>query len=276
MSSWELATRLSYFLWATMPDDELRRLPADGSLQDPGGLSAQVERHAEGPEGPRPGHRVRHAMAARPRHAAKPRRRTKSSFPTFDDTLREALFEETVLFFQDLFQNDRPVREILDADHTFLNETLARHYGIPGVAGPQWRRVDGVKKYGRGGVLALAQRADQAIGGIADQSRAARQLAGGGDAGRKAAQAARQRAAAAGGGNRRRRLTVRQMVEKHARVAECAVCHQRIDPFGFALEKYDPIGRFRDKDLAGRPIDAKAKLKDGTRSTASTGCAATC
>src|SRR5262249_54914941 len=77
-------------------------------------------------------------------------------FPTFDANLRKALYEESILLFQDLFQNDRSVTQILDADYTFLNETLAKHYGIPGVTGPQWRRVEGVRKYGRGGVLGRA------------------------------------------------------------------------------------------------------------------------
>src|SRR5262249_16683910 len=76
-------------------------------------------------------------------------------FPTFDHKLREALSEEAILFFQDLFQSHRPVQEILDADATFLNETLAKHYGIANVRGPRWRRVTGVKKFGRGGILAL-------------------------------------------------------------------------------------------------------------------------
>src|SRR5207247_6417301 len=77
-------------------------------------------------------------------------------FPTFTPTLRKAIYEESILFFLDLFQGDRAVTQILDADYTFLNETLAKHYGIPGVTGPQWRRVDGVKKFSRGGILAQA------------------------------------------------------------------------------------------------------------------------
>ena len=77
-------------------------------------------------------------------------------FPTFTPELRKAIYEESILFFLDLFQSDRTVTSILDADHTYLNETLAKHYGVPGVTGPQWRKVDGVRKYGRGGVLGLA------------------------------------------------------------------------------------------------------------------------
>ncbi len=84
------------------------------------------------------------------------RRRTRSCSRRSTPSCGKAIYEESILFFQDLFQSDRAVTEILDADYTFLNETLAKHYGIPGVTGPQWRRVEGVRKYGRGGVLGLA------------------------------------------------------------------------------------------------------------------------
>src|SRR5262249_51896175 len=77
-------------------------------------------------------------------------------FPTFDNKLRQAIYEESILFFQYLFQNDQAVTQILDADYTFLNDSLARHYGIPDAGGPQWRRVEGGGKYGRGGILGLA------------------------------------------------------------------------------------------------------------------------
>src|SRR5262249_3807090 len=77
-------------------------------------------------------------------------------FPTFDEGLRKAIYEEAILFFQDLFQADQPITRILDADYTFLNESLAKHYGVPDVKGPEWRKVDGVKKLGRGGILGLA------------------------------------------------------------------------------------------------------------------------
>jgi hypothetical protein len=185
-------------------------------------------------------------------------------FPTFDENLRKAINEESVLFFQDLFQNDRPIRHILDADHTFVNETLAKHYGIPGASGPQWRRVDGVKKFGRGGILGLASVQAKESGA----SRTSPVLRGnwvtetllGEKLPRPPANVPRLPEEEKGNDG----LTMRQLVEKHTRVAECAVCHVRIDPYGFALEKYDPIGRLRDKDLGGLSVDAKAKLRDGT------------
>ncbi len=185
-------------------------------------------------------------------------------FPMFDANLRKAIYEESILFFQDLFQSDRAVTRILDADYTFLNETLAKHYGIPGVAGPQWRRVEGVRKYGRGGILGLASVQAKQAGA----SRTSPVLRGNwvvetllGEKLPRPPANVPKLPEEEGGADK---LTMRQQVEKHARVPACAVCHRRIDPFGFALEKYDPIGRLREKDLGGLAVDARAKLKDGT------------
>src|SRR5262249_32169442 len=153
---------------------------------------------------------------------------------------------------QDLFQADRPVIGILDADYTFLDETLARHYGISGVSGQQWRRVEGVRKYGRGGVLGLA--AVQARQSGASRTSPVPRGAGvvepllGENLPRPPADVPRLPEEEGGSDA----LSTRQLVEKHAREPSCAVCHQRIDPFGFALERYDPIGRRRDRDRGGR------------------------
>jgi hypothetical protein len=184
-------------------------------------------------------------------------------FPAFDANLRKAIYEEAILFFQDLFQSDRAVSQVLDANYTFLNETLAKHYGIPGVAGPEWRRVEGVRKYGRGGVLGLAGVQARQAGAF----RTSPVLRGnwvvetllGEKLPRPPPNVPRLPEEEGKGG-----LTMRQQVEKHARVPACAVCHVRIDPFGFALEKYDSIGRLRAKDLGGLPLDTKVKLRDGT------------
>jgi hypothetical protein len=262
VDDWELASRLSYFLWGTMPDAELRRIAAQGHLQDPKVLSAQVTRMLKDPK-------VRGLASEfatqwlHVRDIQQNREKNEKLFPTFDDTLRQALFEESVLFCQDLFQSDRPLHEILDADHTFLNETLARHYGIPGVAGPEWRRVTGMRQYGRGGVLALGSVLTKQSGA----SRTSPVLRGnwlvetmlGEKLPKPPPEVPRLPEEETAG-----EASVRQMVERHTRLAQCAVCHQRIDPFGFALEQYDPIGRFRAKDRGGRPIDTKVRLKDGT------------
>src|SRR5262249_6946414 len=155
IDDWELATRLSYFLWSSAPDDELRRLAAAGKLRDPKTLAGQARRMLKD-------ERLR-ALAIEfgtqwihVRDFNTLKEKNEKLFPTFTPTLRKAIYEESILFFLDLFQGDRAVTRILDADYTFLNETLAKHYGIPGVTGPQWRRVEGVRKYGRGGILRLA------------------------------------------------------------------------------------------------------------------------
>lgn len=262
VNDWELATRLSYFLWASAPDDELRTLSAAGRLRDPKVLSAQTQRMLKDD-------RLR-ALAVEfgtqwihVRGFDDLKEKNERLFPTFTADLRTAIYEESILFFQDLFQADRPVTALLDADATFLNETLAKHYGIPGVVGPQWRRVEGVRKYGRGGLLGLASVQAKEAGA----SRTSPVLRGNwvvetllGEKLPRPPANVPQLPAEEGTDH----LTVRQLVEKHAKAPECAVCHVRIDPFGFALEKYDPIGRMRAKDLGGLAVDTRAKLKDGT------------
>lgn len=263
VNDWELATRLSYFLWSSGPDDELRRLASSGRLRDPKVIAEQTRRMLAD-------NRVR-ALAIEfgtqwihVRGFDEFNEKNEKLFPTFDANLRKAIYEESVLFFQDLFQSDRPVTNVLDANYTFLNAALAKHYGVPDIVGPQWRRVDGVRKYGRGGILGLASVQAKQAGA----SRTSPVLRGnwvvetllGEKLPRPPANVPRLPDEEGGAD----KLTMRQQVEKHASVQQCAVCHQRIDPFGFALEGFDAIGRRRDKDLGGLPIDARAKLKDGT------------
>lgn len=262
VSDWELATRLSYFLWSSAPDDELRALATAGRLRDPQVLAEQVRRMLKD-------ERLR-ALAIEfgtqwihVREFDELKEKNEKLFPTFDANLRRAIYQESILFFQDLFQSDRSVTSILDADYTFLNETLAKHYGIPGVSGPNWRRVEGVRKYGRGGVLGLASVQTKQAGA----SRTSPVLRGnwvvetllGEKLPRPPANVPRLPEEEGDGGR-----TMRQQVERHTKDAACATCHVRIDPFGFALENYDPIGRLRTKEIGGLAVDAKAKLKDGT------------
>lgn len=262
VSDWELATRLSYFLWASIPDEELSRLAGEGRLHDPKVIAGQVTRMLKDPKARglaiEFGAQWLHARDIRDN-----REKNEKLFPTFNAELRDALFEETVQFFQHFFKNDRPVTDLIDADYTFVNDTLAKHYGISSVLSSKWRQLSGAKEFGRGGVLTQAS----VLAKQAGASRTSPVLRGnwlvevmlGEKLPKPPANVPRLPEEETAGD-----LSVRQMVEKHAGIAECAVCHQRIDPFGFALEKYDPIGRCRDKDLAGRPVDARAKLRDGT------------
>ncbi len=261
VNDWALATRLSYFLWSSAPDAELRSVAASGKLQDPAVLAAQTRRMLRDP-------RVRRlatefACAWLQVHDFDSLdEKSDRLFPTFAN-LRGPMYEEATRFFTDLFQNNGSVLSILDADYTFLNGPLAENYGIPGVTGPEWRRVAGVKKYGRGGVLGLGAT-------LAKQSGASRTspiLRG-------------NWVAEVLLGDRlppppkdipklpedetTDTLTMRQLVEKHASDPRCAVCHVHIDGYGFALEGYDAIGRLRSKDLGGKPIETRAKVFDGT------------
>jgi hypothetical protein len=263
VDDWELASRLSYFLWSSLPDDELRRLAAAGRLGDPKVLEAQARRMLRD-------ERLR-ALAVEfgtqwihVRGLDQLKEKNEKLFPTFDARLRKDINEEAILFFQDLFQQDRAVTRILDADYAYLNENLARHYGVPGVRGPHWRRVEGVRKYGRGGILALAAVHARQSGA----SRTSPVLRGNWVVETLLGEKLPRPPAnvpvlpdVAGGTDR---LTTRQMVEKHVSVASCAACHVRIDPFGFAFEKYDPIGRLRETEGGGLPVDARSRLRDGT------------
>lgn len=261
VSDFELASRLSYFLWSSQPDDELRQLAAAGKLSDPAILKQQTRRMLKDAKTRRLAtefacqwlhiHDFEHLDEKSERH-----------FPTFAG-LRGAMYEESIQFFTDLFQNNGSVTGILDADYTFLNEDLAKHYGIADVTGADWRRVEGVKKSGRGGILAQATT-------LATQSGASRTspiLRGNWISevllGERLPRPPKgvpvlpdDEAATAG-------LTVRQLVEKHTSDEKCSSCHKRIDPFGFSLEAYDAIGRLRDKDLGDRPIDVRVKAMDG-------------
>jgi hypothetical protein len=264
VNDWELASRLSYFLWSSMPDDELRELAASGRLHDPAVLTAQTRRMLSDP-------RVR-ALADEfacqwigVRGFDTFDEKSPEAFPEFAD-LRGPMHEEAVRFFVDLFARNGSVLEILDADHAFLNEALARHYGIEGVSGPDWRRVDGMRSRDRGGILGMAATLSKQSGA----SRTSPILRGNwlvetvlGEKLPKPPANVPQLPESELASN----LTMREITEKHVAVESCAKCHVRIDPYGFALEGFDAIGRRRTTDLAGRPIDTRAQLRDGTQFT---------
>ncbi len=263
IDDWELASRLSYFLWSSAPDDALRQLAAAGKLRDPKVLADQTHRMLKD-------QRLRSfaiefgTQWIHVRNFDALKEKNEKLFPTFNPALRTAIYEESILFFQDLFQYDRAVTQILDADSTFLNETLAKHYGIPGVTGSQWRRVEGVRKYGRGGILGLASVHAKQSGA----SRTSPVLRGNWVVETLLGEKLPRPPANVpiipdeeGGADKR---TTRQQVEKHVSNPACATCHVRIDPYGFAFENFDAIGRWRVKEAGGLPVDTKAKLRDGT------------
>ena len=264
ISNAELASRLSYFLWSSPPDAELRRVAASGGLSDESTLTAQTARMLNDAKT----RRLATEFACHWLHISDfdhLDEKSERHFPTFAG-LRGAMNEESILFFADLFQKNGSVLDILDADHTFLNEPLAKHYGIPWKptdSGKSWRRFDGVKKYGRGGILAQATTLSTQSGA----SRTSPILRGNWISevllGERLPRPPKGVPLLPEDEALTQGKTVRQLVELHANNPKCNVCHQRIDPFGFSLEAYDAIGRKRDKDLGNRPIDTRVKAMDG-------------
>jgi hypothetical protein len=268
VSDWELATRLSYFLWSSQPDDELRRVAASGKLRDPNVLAEQARRMLKDARV----RRLATEFACQWLHIYdfdSLDEKSEKHFPEFRD-LRGDMYEESIRFFTDAFQRDASILSFFDADHTFVNDRLAKFYGVANT-GADWQRIDGLKQHGRGGLLGMAST-------LAKQSGASRTspiLRGNWVSevllGEKlpkppkgVPQLPEDEAALEG-------KTVRQLVELHSIDERCIKCHERIDPFGFALEGFDTIGRRRDKDLGSRPIDTKTKTPDGSNIDGLTG-----
>jgi hypothetical protein len=253
----ELATRLSFLLWDSIPDDELRTKSA--RLHEPAVMEEQLRRMLK--DGRMRG--MAEEFGARwlgVRDFVANHGRSLKHFPEFTPVLRDALAEEPVQFFEDLLMNDRPVADVIAADAVVINDVLAKHYGIPGVTGPQWRRVEKVSAYDRGGFLGFG-----AV--IAKQSAAARtspikrgawllQVLGERLPNPPPGVPPLPETPPAG-------LTVREITERHRQDPKCAGCHVRIDPFGMAMERFDAIGRLRSASEL-KPGDTKGILRDGT------------
>ena len=260
VSDSELASRLSYFLWSTGPDAELLSLAAAGKLRDPDTLAAQAKRMLKDAKA----RRLATEFGAHWLHIhdfENHHEKSERHFPTFN-ALRGAMYEESLLVLTDLFQNDRSLLSLVDGDATFLNEDLAQHYNIPGVTGPQWRRVEGVRQHARGSILSLATTMSKQSGA----SRTSPILRGTWLSevmlGEKLPKPPKNVPVL--GETVTEGLTERQMTHRHSSDPACAKCHLRIDPFGYALEGFDAIGRLRIQDAAGLPIDTKTVLFDGT------------
>jgi hypothetical protein len=263
LSSYALASRLSYFLWASMPDDELLRHAAANDLQNPKVLLAQARRmmkdgRVRGLATEFTGHWLNFSLFETNNSVDRAR------FPQFNNDLRTAMYEEPIRFVEDTIQNNGSILDLLYGNYTFVNPVLAKHYGIPGVDGSNdhWVRVDNAGQYGRGGILPMAvfmtanspglrtspvKRGNwvvQKVLGIrvpppppvvpelpSDESKSD--------------------------------LPVRDMLARHRAVPFCAACHQRFDSFGLAYEGYGPIGDVRTKDLAGRSVDTAVVYPGG-------------
>ncbi len=255
----ELASRLSYFLWSGMPDDELLALAESGKLHAPATLDAQVKRMLADPRsGALADNFAGQWLELRNLDVVKP---DPQKFPDWSPELRDAMKQETRLFFDSILRENRPLSEFLDAPFTFLNERLARHYGIEGVKGPEFRRVE-LATPERGGILSHASvltvssyptRTSVVIRGqyILNNILAS-------PAPPPPPDVPLLDEAAVGATS-----SLRQQMEKHRADAMCASCHNKMDPLGFGLENYDGIGKWRTMD--GKfPVDSSGVLPNGT------------
>jgi hypothetical protein len=260
VSDLELANRLSYFLWSSSPDEELMQVALQGTLHNDEVLASQVRRMLRDPRTERMAVEFG-CMWLHIRDLDQLNEKSEQHFPEFTD-LRGDLYREAILFLSDMIQNDGSVLGLLTADHTFLNEPLAAFYGIPDVTGPQWRKVAGVRQHRRGGILTMGAILSKQAGA----SRTSPILRGNwlcevvlGEKLPKPPKNVPVLSEVPPEG-----VTERQLIELHSSDASCSHCHQRIDPYGFALEAYDAIGRFRTLDASGQKINTDSHLPDGT------------
>jgi hypothetical protein len=258
ISQHELASRLSYFLWSSMPDDALRRYADQQMLRKPGVLAAQVRRMLKDPKS--------HALAEnfagqwlqfRGLDAFRP---DKDRFPDFDDYLRMSMRHETEMFFDSIVRDDRSILDLLFGKYTFLNERLANFYGIPGVEGPAFRRVD-LTGTPRGGILTQAS----VLAVTSYPNRTSPVLRGKWilqnilNAPPPAPPPGVPNLDVTAVGTA---TSLRQQLEQHRKNPTCAACHARMDPLGFGLENFDAVGAWRTSDGA-IAIDSSGSLPDG-------------
>jgi mono/diheme cytochrome c family protein len=262
LSDVDLASRLSFFLWATGPDEELLRLAESHRLSAPDVLEKQVRRMLAD----------RRSDVLASRFGAQWLRLQDLDkinpdvrfYPDFDEQLKSAMLRETELFFQHIVREDRPVRELFTADYTFADERLARHYGIPGVIGREFRRVqypDDRRRglLGHGSILTLTSHAERTSPVL--RGKWVMEVLIGTPPPPPPPNVPDLEATAESADGRLR--TVRERMEQHRANPACASCHRMIDPIGLALENFDVTGAWRIKDN-GAPVDAAGSLYDGT------------
>ena len=268
LSDYDLASRLSYFLWASMPDAELMARAAAGDLHRPEVLVAQARRMLRDD-------RVRGLATEFGGNWLDFRRFEehnsvdRTRFTTFNDELRRSMFEEPVRFFVDLVRNDRSVREFLGGKSTFVNPSLARHYGMPApkLGKDGWVRVDDATPYGRGGLLPMAVFLTKNSPGLRTSPVkrgywVVRRLLGENIPAPPAIVPDLPDDESKLG-----EVTLREALVRHRADKNCAGCHARFDGIGLAYEGYGPVGEFRTKDLGGRPVETRAAFPGGGEGT---------
>lgn len=255
-----LASRLSYFLWATMPDDELFSLAESGRITDEAVYRQQIHRMVLDPKAQALGERFALQWLEVERLGTEVRPDAKK-FPEFDEELKHAMVGEVAAFFNHIIRSNRSLLELIDSDYTFLNQRLAKIYGIKGVSGSALKRIS-LTDTNRGGIVGMPAvhtltsyplRTSPVLRGrwvlesllgdrVPPPPPDVPALEEGAEAGRP--------------------LNLRAQLEKHRTKAECSACHSRMDPLGFGLENFDTLGRWRSSDQ-GQPIDASGTLPSG-------------
>ncbi len=260
-----LASRLSFFLWSSLPDQKLLDRAATGQLRQPGILLSEVRRMLKDERAKRfatefAGHWLDFRRFEE--HNTVDRQR----FPSFTNELRQAMYEEPIRYIEDVIRNDRSVLDLLYGKHTFVNPVLAKHYGMAEIAGKPdtWLRVDDARTYGRGGLLPMAVFLTQNAPGL----RTSPVKRGYWLTKRVLGENIPPPPASVPelpGDEAKGDLPLRDMLIKHRENPSCAGCHARFDSLGLAFEGYGPIGEKRSLDLGGRPVDTKATFPDGSQ-----------
>jgi mono/diheme cytochrome c family protein len=261
LNSFELASRLSFFLWSSIPDEPLLRAAAQGSLSQSAVLERQVRRMLADPRADA----LVANFAGQWLHLRNVRSVQPNSdeFPDFDDNLRQAFRRETELLFSSIVKEDRNVLDLLRADYTFVNERLARHYGIPNVYGSRFRRVpvtDDTRRgiLGQGSMLAVTSHAERTSPVLRGKWVLENLL------GLPVPPPPPDVPSLKGNSEGEKPRTLREQLAEHRADPVCASCHKVMDPVGFALENFDAVGAWRTREPGG-PIDASGQLADGTK-----------
>jgi len=261
ISNLELASRLSFFLWSSIPDDELLKVAAQDRLREPAVLDREVRRMLADPKAESLVNNfaeqwlfLRNVQSLAP---------DEQTFPNFDDNLRRSFRRETELFFESIVREDRDVMDLINADYTFVNERLAKHYNIPDVYGSQFRRVTQTNDarrglLGQGSILSVTSYPTRTSPVLRGKWIMENLMGTPPPAPPPNVPALKDQAQ---GG---KVLSIRQLLEEHRKNAPCSTCHKVMDPLGFALENFNGVGEYRTKDASGQ-IDSSGQLADGTK-----------
>jgi len=265
ISGYDLASRLSYFLWSSMPDPELLRVAGAGELQKPAVIAGQTTRML---------HDARSRALAVEfagnwldfRHFEQHNAVDRERFPSFTNDLREAMYEEPIRLITDAIQNNRSVLDLIYGNYTFVNPVLAKHYGMPEVKGgpDTWVRVDDASNYGRGGLLPMAVFLTQNSPGLRTSPVkrgywVVHKVLG------EVVPPPPPNVPELPSDEGKADLPLRDLLAKHRSNPVCASCHARFDAFGLAFEGYGPVGEARTRDLGGRPVDTKVDFPGGAQ-----------